>query len=76
MTLSVTAAREGKCQLVRLMHPVHQLSAVWTELARDVKALKTNSIANVASAGVQGSNVALTASVLQFHRHCNKSERS
>ena len=73
MTLSLTVAHEGDCQFVRLMHPVHQLSAVWTELARDIKALKANSIANVASAGVQGSTVALLASVLQAHRHCNTS---
>ena len=76
MTLSLTVAHEGNCQFVRLMHPVHQLSAVWTELARDIKALKAISIANVASAGVQGSTVALLASVLQAHRHCNTSKMS
>ena len=37
MTLSLTVAHEGNCQFVRLMHPVHQLPAVWTELARGLK---------------------------------------
>ena len=76
MTLSVTVAHEGNCQFVRLMHPVHQLSAVWTELARGLKAPKAKSFVDIASAGVQGSTVALLASVLQAHRHCNTSKMS